>query len=166
MADGLMLELIGRWVHIFSAIIAVGGTLFLVLVLKPAIAKAIPEDQQEAFRKVAMKRWKIVFHPLIILFLGSGFYNYLQVTSAQHVGQGLYHMLFGIKFLLALMFFTLAIISTSTMKWSEKFRDGTGIWGTTVLLALVIVMVGGYMKSMPIVEKETPALLVEDLPEE
>jgi len=36
----------------------------------------------------------------VALLLISGLYNYLAVTRVQHAGQPLYHMLFGIKFLL------------------------------------------------------------------
>lgn len=152
MPEGFVLELTMRWIHVLSAVIAVGGTLFLVLVLQPAITKGIPKSDQEAFRTLAMKRWKLMFHPLIILFLISGFYNYIVVTSGRHDGQSLYHALFGVKFLLALAFFFFVIVGTSTMGWSARLRETKAVGALMVLTAVALVLVGGFMKTLPVSE--------------
>ena len=156
MSGELILPLFMRWMHIISAIVGVGGTVFLALVLIPAIKKYLPEDAAPEFRTRVMKRWKLVFHPLIVLFLVSGFYNYIAVTSASHQGQSLYHALFGAKFLLAIVFFGSVIVATSTMKWSEKFRAKNGIWAFQILVALAIILVAGVMKTLPISTEEIP----------
>ena len=143
------IPLVMRWLHILSATIAVGGMIFVGIVLHPAMAKGLAVDQVDAFRELMMKRWKLVFHPLILVFLVSGFYNYMMVTAPRHADDGGYHMMFGIKFLLALIFFALGIIATSTMKWSEKMRQGKGLWLAVMLAGIALVMIGGYMKSLP-----------------
>jgi hypothetical protein len=98
-----------------------------------------------------MKKWKLLLHPPIILFLVSGMYNYLVVTRFLHEDQALYHALFGVKFLLALVVFALYIVLTSTMKWSEGLREKNILWVLLVLLVTAIVAIAGTMKTLPIV---------------
>lgn len=149
MSNEIILPLIMRWMHILSAIIGVGGTIFVGFVLNPAMQKGLADDAREAFRNAVMKRWKIFIHPTIILFLLSGFYNYIVVTSPLHRDQSLYHILFGVKFLLALLFFAVVIVATSTLSWSKRLRERGGMWTLQILLATAIVLVAGLMKSLP-----------------
>ncbi len=149
MTPDLILPLLMRWTHIGSAIVAVGGSVFLFFVMRPALSGALNAESRADFESRIMKRWKLLFHPLILLFLVSGFYNFFVVTAPVHKGQGEYHMLFGIKFLLALVMFGSGIIATSTKKWSEKMRDGNLIWWVLLASSAATVMVGGVMKLLP-----------------
>ena len=149
MTAELALPLLMRWIHVGSAIVLVGGLIFYRLVFVPAASKVFSEEELEKLREPLMRRWKMYIHPSILLFLISGFYNYLVVTRVLHEGQGLYHALFGMKFLLALCVFALAIIMTSTMTWSEKLRKNQALWSILVLLAITVALIGGYMKVMP-----------------
>lgn len=149
MTAEIAMPLLMRWLHVGTAIVVVGGLVFYRLVFVPIADKVLSDEEREKLREPLMRRWKIFIHASIILFLISGFYNYIYVTSAQHEGQGLYHALFGLKFLLALGVFALAIIMTSTMTWSEKFRKNQALWAVLILLASAVVLIGGYMKVMP-----------------
>ena len=150
----LIFALVMRWTHIVSAVLTVGGTVFISFVLLPAISASLPESERGPFRDAVMKRWKPVFHPFIVLFLLSGFYNFIAVTAPLHQGQPLYHALFGVKFLLAIVFFGLAIVASSTLAWSEKLRARRGIWALLVVTGLLIVLIAGFMKVMPAAEPE------------
>ena len=161
MPEGFAVELIMRWIHILSAVTAVGGTIFIMLVLQPAISKGIPKSDQEAFRTLIMKRWKLIVHSLIVFFLFSGFYNYIVITSGRHEGQSLYHALFGVKFLLALVFFFFVIVGTSTMKWSARFRENKAVSALMLIAALALVLLGGFMKTLPVSETTDEEQAVE-----
>lgn len=145
----LILPLVMRWLHILSAVVVAGGTLFLVLVVQPGIKRHAPEEARAALEGFILTRWKMVFHPLILVFLITGFYNYLFVTRFLHEGQGVYHALFGVKFLLALVVFVLGIAATSKMAWSERLRTGRGLWALLVASLVAVVLVGGVMKTLP-----------------
>jgi uncharacterized membrane protein len=145
----LVLPALMRWMHMLAAVSVAGSIFFFVLVLRPAAAKALTPEQHAALREPLMRRWKMIIHPSIVLFLVSGFYNYIAVTSKLHEGQGLYHALFGVKFLLALAVFALAIVLTSTRKWSARWRESRGAWLALVLVTLAVVLIGGLMKVMP-----------------
>lgn len=143
--------LISRWIHLLCAVAAGGGILFYWIVLAPAARKALSAEQFAALREPMMRRLKMIVHPSIVLFLASGLYNYLVVLRPLHDGQALYHALFGTKFLLALAVFALALVLTSTRKWSENLRNGKLGWAVLSVLVIAVVMIGGYMKSIPAV---------------
>ena len=156
MDAAIALPALMRWIHMLSAIAVAGSIFFFLLVLRPAVAKALSAEQHAALREPLMRRWKMLIHPSIVLFLVSGFYNYLAVTAPAHEGQGLYHALFGIKFLLALVLFALAIVLTSTREWSIKMRESRGAWIALGLITLVIVLIAGLMKVLPAAETIAP----------
>jgi len=138
-----------RWIHVLCAVAAGGGILFYWIVLAPAARKALSPEQFTALREPMMRRLKMIIHPSIVLFLASGFYNYLVVLRPLHDGQAIYHALFGVKFLLAIAVFALAIVLTSTRRWSENLRNGKVGWLLLSLGVIAVVMVGGYMKLIP-----------------
>lgn len=163
MTAEMALPLLMRWIHVGTAIVLVGGLIFYRLVFVPVVTKVLSDEEREKLRVPLMRRWKMYIHPPVILFLVSGFYNYIFVTSGNHEGQGLYHALFGVKFLLALGVFALGIIMTSTMGWSEKLRKNQALWSVLVLLAVAVALIGGYMKVMPHSE---PVETAVSIPEE
>lgn len=161
------LALIMRWIHIVSAVVVVGSIFFYWVALRPVLPRILSEEQQDPFRTALMRRWKMLIHPSILFFLISGLYNYLAVTRFQHDDQPLYHILFGVKFLLAIVVFALALVATSTRAWSVNLRKSSGLWGALVLTSLAVVLLGGYMKVMPkqtvveIAEPDETAVVME-----
>ena len=149
MDETLVLPVVMRWLHVLSAIAVAGSIFFYVLVLRPAVAKTLAPEYAAALRDPLMRRWKLLIHPSILLFLLSGFYNYLVVVAPAREGQSLYHALFGMKFLLSLAVFTLAIVLTSTRDWSQRWRDSRGAWIALALCTVAVVMLGGVMKILP-----------------
>ena len=152
METDLVIPLLMRWIHIGTAIVLVGGLVFYRLVFVPVANKILSDEERERLREPLMRRWKLYIHPPIVLFLISGFYTYAFVTSSQHNGQALYHALFGVKFLLALGVFALGIMLTSTMKWSEQIRTKQALWAVLLLLSTAVVLIAGFMRTMPAVD--------------
>jgi uncharacterized membrane protein len=151
------LALAARWAHILSAIVAVGGTVFARFVLMPAAAQTLDDDAHGNLRLTLTARWQKIIHVCILLFLLSGFYNYLAITRFQHVDQPLYHMLFGIKFLLALAVFVLAVGLTSNKAWAAGLRANARRWmALLVVLAVAVVLLSSVMRGLP--RQEAPAL--------
>lgn len=149
MSNELIPVLIMRWIHVGTAVVVAGGVVFYCLVFNPVARKVLSQEERDKLWEPLMRRWKMFIHPPIILFLVSGFYNYMFVTARLHEGQGLYHALFGMKFLLALGVFALAIIMTSTMGWSVKVRAKQGLWMLLLLMVTTVVLIGGFMRVMP-----------------
>lgn len=142
----LPLDVVSRWIHVGTAIVVLGGSCFLRVVLMPAAA-ALPEAEHEGLRQRLMATWRRVVTLGIALFLLSGFYNYLAVAIPRHRGDGLYHALMGIKILLALVVFFLASALVGRSEALAGIRRNARRWlAITVLIGFVIVGMSGYLK--------------------
>jgi len=140
------LALLSRWAHVLSAILLLGGGVFMRFVLYPAAAKTLGGEEHEALRRTIMQSWRRVVHLCILLLLVSGFYNYF-VLMPRHDGHSLYHALFGVKFLLALLVFALLSILVSGRTKPSRLRSKAPFWlSVTLSLGLIIVLIAGYMK--------------------
>lgn len=158
MGEVELLPLIMRWLHILAAITAVGGVIFMRLVLHPTVASNLTDEEHMRLRAPLMKRWKMFVHTCIALFLISGLYNFIVMEMPLHKGQSLYHMLFGIKFLLAFVVFFLAVALTAggTTFAGIKAKGPTFLL-LLILLAVVIVLISGYLRAMPEVTADLSA---------
>jgi uncharacterized membrane protein len=140
------LALIFRWLHIGPAIVLVGGTAFMVFVLLPA-AREISDEEHAKLRAGILKRWKRFVHVGVALFLISGFYNYIVIQAPLHKGDGAYHMLMGIKMLLAMGVFALAEIMVGRSKLADKLRQNSGKYLAINLgLAIAILLLSGFLR--------------------
>ncbi len=150
LADIAIPALLSRWVHLFSIIAAVGGTIFIRLVLRPAMLEAVPDDNRPSLEKVVLSRWSRILHVLILLIIVTGVYNAI-VTFPQHKGQPLYHGVFGVKVLLALGLFFIAIAVTGKSAAFEGMRKKRPTWlAFNVLLAAIIVLLSNVLKNIPL----------------
>ncbi len=141
------IALVSRWAHILAAIFMLGGAAFIRFIMLPSVNEVLSDKDHARLHPVLMRRWRWVVHTCIALFLVSGFYNYLAVTAPKHPGDGLYHALFGIKFILAVVVFGLASVLISTREKKNLFRQNPGLWmAVTVALAVIVVLAGGIMK--------------------
>ena len=141
----MILDVISRITHVSTAIVLVGGSVFVLFMLLPATA-VLSADQRTTFSEKIQSRWKRFVHTGVLLFLVSGFYNYYRAVGL-HKGDGPYHMLLGIKMLLAFGVFFLASAMVGRSAKLATFRENRGKWlRVLVLLAAIIVSISGYVK--------------------
>lgn len=139
------LSVLSRIAHVATAIVLVGGTVFMRFVLMPA-AKELPEAEHDQLRQRLMARWKRVVHGGIALLLLSGLFNYMQQIP-KHKGDSLYHALLGTKMLLALVVFFIASALVGRSAAFEKMRQNRASWmGLIVLLSALIIGISGFVK--------------------
>jgi uncharacterized membrane protein len=149
MDDTLALDTLFRWLHVGTAIVLLGGSVFMRFVLMPAAAR-LPTDAHETLRGHLMSTWKWFVHVGILLLLASGLYNYLAVMIPRHKGDGLYHALMGIKILVALGIFFLAEVLVGRAPAFEGLRQKRKLWlGVIVGLGAVVVAISGFLKVRP-----------------
>jgi uncharacterized membrane protein len=138
-------DIISRIVHVATAITLVGGSVFTLFVLIPS-ASELPDQAHQQLSASIKQRWKRFVHIGVLLFLVSGFYNYIRMIPA-HQGDGLYHGLVGTKILLAFGVFFLAAALVGRSEKLEGFRRNRKKWlSVLVLLTAVIVAISGYVK--------------------
>lgn len=140
-----VIDILSRWTHIGTAVVIIGGSVFLRFVIYP-IASKLPEDQHLALRSAIISRWKMFVHVGILLFLVSGFYNYFQAMP-KHKGQPIYHALIGTKMLLAFGLFFLSSLLVGRSGLAEKVRSRMAYWQTVgIVLGAIIIGISGYVK--------------------
>ena len=136
-----ILAVVSRWVHVGTAIVLVGGTSFMKLVLSPSLHGHSPE-----LMTAIRRRWKRFVHGGIGLFILTGFFNYVRAMP-EHKGDSLYHALMGTKIILAFAVFFIASALVGRSVGTQKFRDKSGSWMAVVLLLMaVIVGISGVLK--------------------
>lgn len=139
------IDIASRILHVVTAIVLLGGSAFMLLVLLPELKTS--EDQARTQMVTGLRnRWKRFVHPGILVFLVTGFYNYFQAMP-KHKGDGLYHALIGSKIILALGVFFLASALVGRSAAFEGMRKDSSKWLSILcLLGLIIVAISGFVK--------------------
>lgn len=115
--------ILSRWVHVTSAIILLGGVIF---------ARAVRHAQ-------LFKEYRALATTAIVALLLSGLYNLLTKANTPKP----YHMIFGIKFLLALHVFGVGLMSTrANVDETTRHRWLTGV----ALSGLVVTLLSAYLR--------------------
>ena len=150
-----------RWIHVGTAVVLVGGLVFLRFVLGPAAAQ-LPEEAHAKLKGLVLAKWKKFIHGGIALFVLSGFYNYLVIQAPLHKGDKLYHALMGTKILLALAVFFLSSALIGRSKAFAGMRTNPKLWqGIIIALAALIIGISGFVKVA--LKPTTPAVVVASL---
>jgi uncharacterized membrane protein len=141
----LAVNLIMRWLHIFSVITAVGAALFMRFVLVPSLSNFGDEARTQLLKSLAGKL-RILVHSAIGGILISGLYNthLLWRTSV-----GPYGFVYTVKVTLALVVFVIAIFLTSSNPKRAAFQANRKKWlGVNVALAMIIVLLSAYLRTL------------------
>lgn len=133
-----ILTLVMRWVHISSMATLVGGILYGRLVMAPSVSSLSP-DAQESLWNEASARFRPWVVAAMIGLIVSGLFKLL--TTPGH--RPIYHMLFGIKMLLVLHVFAVALLIVKPVN-PRRVRMMTG----TMISALVIILISAWLKSI------------------
>ena len=146
MFNDSILPVILRWVHILAAILAVGGMIFMRMVLMPAAHEALTEEQHVALRERVMARWRRLVALSIGLLLLTGFYNFMTVSIPKAREVPSYHLLFAVKFILALVVFFLGSVLAGRSATFAPVRARARTWLTlNIVLALAVVLIAGIL---------------------
>ena len=131
MPDGIAIPL--RWLHIASMTTLLGGMIFWRMVL----ARAGVDDTRGAFTERIAAAFRPLVFASILGLLVSGFINYLSAPGHSK----LYHMLLGIKLLLVLHVFAVAILMVQPNN-PRRTRQATG----TMISGLIILFISAWLR--------------------
>ena len=150
-----------RWLHIFSATALVGGTLYWRFALLPATSQL--SSEQDAFLDKLRSGWARIVMLSSGFLLISGVFNAVRIIMRYDLPTS-YHMLVGVKLLLALAMMWLSATLAGRSQLARKFREQARLWLTVnVLLAVVLVGLAGVMKLTDRSPKpETTVTMVDD----
>jgi hypothetical protein len=124
---------LARYVHIASAITLLGGMFFAAIAWLPAL-------RDQGLSDAIAARFRPWFLAAMVGLLLSGFYNYYRHVELKDVPK-MYHMVFGIKFLLALHVFAVGYLALKGGN-AKRARQILGV----VISGLVIIGLSGWMR--------------------
>ncbi|MFM7071540.1 MAG: hypothetical protein ACKO38_07075 [Planctomycetota bacterium] len=134
-----------RWVHILTAITLMGGAIFQRFALMPAAAE-LDDAAHERLKAAVRGHWsKMVMMSAGGLLL-SGLVN-VGILIANYTLAKPYHMIFGIKFLLALVVLYIASLLAGRSAAAERARQNArNLLTVNLVLATIVVCLGGYLR--------------------
>jgi putative copper export protein len=134
MADALFVLM--RWLHFTSMATLVGGILYGRLVMTSSLGGLAPDARESVEGSAASAYRPLVLFSIIGLIV-SGTYNLM--TNPGHTAK--YHMLLGVKLMLALHVFAVAFLITQP-KNPRRSRMMTG----TLISGLAILAISAYLR--------------------
>jgi uncharacterized membrane protein len=149
-----LLLIAARWVHIMSAVLALGVPIYMRFVLLPAL-QAVDETARASVQEGLVRRWRIWVHVLIVALLATGFYNYLVVARWRDDAyppdlRGRYHMLLGIKIMIALAMFFIASALAGRSQALASIRANARTWlNILIVLGLALVALSNVVRFLP-----------------
>lgn len=136
-----------QWLHVMSAVLAVGGVFFMRFILHPSLAAQA--DARAAIAPLIMRRFKMVIHSSIAILILTGVYRFVSTLDKLH-GWAAYHAVFGIKVLLSLALFTIAIMLTMPVGPNPNpIQRNKEKWITmSFVLGAVIILLSACLRRM------------------
>jgi uncharacterized membrane protein len=125
-----------RWLHIASVAVLVGGMLYARVAMFPALKVLPSEERMEVFSRAARRYGRIAVAAILGLLL-SGTYTILAFPGRSPR----YHMVLGIKILLALHVFAVAVILAS----GRARRPARALTGA-VITGLIIIAISAWLR--------------------
>ncbi len=145
---------ISTLVHVVFAFFIAGAALFQWRAVHPAVSS---EPGSAEVRESIRSRWSPWLRIGIVVLLATGIYQLMAVgldkaTLQKETGAAgaSYHMLFGIKFLLALGVFFISSAMVGRSEALEKMRQNGGTWlGVSSLLVIAIIAISRILAQIP-----------------
>ena len=142
-------EIVGlalRVLHILAGMVAVGGMVFIRLVVVPSMG-AISIDSFKSLHGQMRPRWSRIVAAAIGTLLVTGLVNFVITIKLYDVPKW-YHMVWGMKFLIALVIFFVSSVMAGRSPLADKFRENVRTWlNLNIFLAVVVVCLSGVLKT-------------------
>jgi uncharacterized membrane protein len=141
--------LASRVLHVLGSIVLLGGIFYLLAIIAPRVVASGGRPDADAWfggNRAAWAKWVGI---ATVVLLATGLFNFVTIIKANQIATS-YHMLGGLKILVALVIFFFAAILAGKTALAEGFREKMKFWLTvTMLIGLVIVLIGSIMRSYP-----------------
>jgi uncharacterized membrane protein len=145
--------LISRWIHLASAIVAVGGAVFMRFALLPAAKTTLTDEVHERLREAVRARWVKFVHTSIALLLITGAINFAILALPPKIKAIPYHPIFGVKLLAAFVVFFIASALMSRGPGFAGIRANRAKWlGILLALGGLIVLLSGILNQVRIAQ--------------
>ncbi|MGI8959954.1 MAG: hypothetical protein ACR2IV_09380 [Bryobacteraceae bacterium] len=140
----LVYHVLFRFIHISSAIALLGGMVYARQVFVPTL-NLLPEDVRLEAAGRAQKRYRTTLFTLLVLIVGSGFYNLLGGPKHTYA----YEIWFGIKMLLVAHIFSAAILWVTSPYGDVKVGSRSKHRLVSAAISgLIVGLISAYLRSL------------------
>ncbi|MFL6351849.1 MAG: hypothetical protein ACJ74Z_08360 [Bryobacteraceae bacterium] len=144
MTPDLFYHVIFRFIHIGSVIALLGGIVYARQILVPTL-NALPEEVRLEAATRAQRKYRSTLFTLLVLIVGSGFYNLL--GGPKHTYS--YQMWFGIKILLVAHIFSAAILWVTSPYGDVRVAGKSKHRLVSIAISgLIVVIISAYLRSL------------------
>src|SRR4051795_3427305 len=105
----VVLIILSRWLHIVAAVLALGGTFFMRVILPLGLAQADAASRDAVFLR-CRRVFKMVIHTAVLLLLLTGAFNTWAAWDDYKLHTRLMHGLWGPHMLLGLIAMIIALV--------------------------------------------------------
>jgi hypothetical protein len=148
--------LASRILHLFGAIVLVGGLFYLRTVVTsvplpfrvgPGEGSFTPADAKFGGRRAVWAMWTGIAS---LLLLVTGLWNYFQMIKMHERLAPTYHMIAGFKMLTGLALFVLAAMLSGRSTAAERIRQNLRMWiNVCLILGIITVVFGSVLRTFP-----------------
>lgn len=131
------LAILSRWLHVISAVLAIGGTFFMRVILPLGLAQADPASRDAVFLR-CRRAFKMVVHPAALLLVLTGVYNTTRAWNDYKLNTKLMHGLWGPHLALGLTAIVVAFVLLAGKQPPAWHKKGAAI--NLVLLFVVVAL--------------------------
>ena len=137
-----VLVVLSRWLHVISAILAIGGAFFLRVVVPPALAEADAGSRENVLIALR-KKFKMVVHVCVTLLLLTGVFNTWRSWGDYKLKTGVMHAIWGMH-----MLFGLAVmgISVTLLAKREPPKNHRGMLTVNLVIMFLVVALASTLK--------------------
>ena len=137
------LDVLSQWLHLAFAAVAVGGVIYARMVALPALGQAAEAARRTALEGLVARMRPLWFSAIGVLLV-SGLYNLARSAPGK---PPVYHMLVGVKILLALHVFASLFLAglPGTGEAGSESRRGRRLVGAAIS-GLVILLLSAYLR--------------------
>jgi uncharacterized membrane protein len=137
------LVVLSRWLHVMSAILAIGGTFFMRVILPLGLAQADASSREAVFVR-CRRVFKMVIHTCVLLLLLTGAFNTWRAWGEYKLDTPLLHALWGPHVILGLIAMTLALVLLAPKAPPTWHRTGAAV---TLVVLFATVLLASTLKS-------------------
>lgn len=140
------------WIHLISAMIWIGGMLFVWLVLRPALKRPAFDSQAQAVLSHVEGRFRTIRWYSLLTLLGTGLFNLIHEGSSARLesswGGVLMIKLFFVAAVMGISGINDFLLNPTKTSTPSVSRTKDWLTGIIFILALVIVFIGVYLRQM------------------
>jgi uncharacterized membrane protein len=149
-----VLIVLSRWVHIISAVLVIGGTFFIRVILPLGLAQADAASREAVFLR-CRRVFKMLVHTCILFLLLSGAFNAWRAWGDYGLNRPVMHGLWGSHVFLGVTAMVIALLMLAPKQPPKWHKTGAAI---NLLILFLAVAVASTLKFVHDRAVRNPAL--------